>query len=253
MNSALSEGQLEEYRARGYLLLRGLFDAEEVAAWDAESRRLLRLGLGHEENVRAVLYRAGAGLSVLDRLSPVVDISPVFAALARDPRIMRPLAELYGGDMLLFKDKLIYKMIGVPGYPLHQDYSSWQTFPRDLANVLVSIDAADATNGGVEFFPGYHGALLSAPGELRYMNDDESKQLDLASGETLKTGPGDAIIFDCLTPHRSGVNDSNRLRRQLYLTYSSAANGDMYGRQLEYIEGVRRSRAGAGASRLFFR
>jgi 2-aminoethylphosphonate dioxygenase len=251
MTSALKREQIEEYKAKGYLLLRGLFTPEEAAAWDAESRRLLRLGLGHEYNVRAVLYRAGAGLPVLDRLAPVVDLSPPFAEVARDPRILRPLAELYGGGMLLFKDKLIYKMLGVPGYPLHQDYSSWQTFPRDLANVLVSIDAADSANGGVEFFPGYHSALLSTPGELRYMNEEESGQLDLASGETLKTEPGDAVIFDCLTPHRSGVNSSNRLRRQLYLTYSSAANGDMYGRQLEYIKGVRRSRA--VAERLFFR
>lgn len=253
MPDAPGEAQVEDYRRKGYVVLRGVFAAEEVAAWDAESRRLLRLGLAHEDNWRTVLYRSAAGLAVVDRLSPVVDISPVFAALVRDERILRPLAALYGEPMLLFKDKIIYKMPGAAGYEMHQDYSSWQTFPRDLANVIVAIDGADAENGGVEFFPGHHGRLLSAAGELRYMSAGETRQIDASAGEVLKTEPGDLVVFDCLTPHRSGVNRSGRLRRQLYLTYSSARHGDLYGAQLRYIEETERARRGAAAARMFFR
>ena len=253
MPDALGEAQIDEYRRKGYVALRRVFTADEVAAWEAESRRLLRLGLAHEDNWRTVLYRSPAGLAVVDRLSPVIDISPVFAALVRDERILRPLGELYGDAVLLFKDKLIYKMPGAAGYEMHQDYSSWQTFPRDLVNVIVSIDGADAGNGGVEFFPGYHDRLLSAAGELRYMSAEETKRIDLGSGEVLTTEPGDLVVFDCLTPHRSGVNRSNRLRRQLYLTYSSARNGDLYGAQLRYIEETERARRGEAAARLFFR
>ena len=253
MFDALDEAEIDGYRRRGYAALRGVFAAGEVAAWEAESRRLLRLGLAHEDNWRTVLYRSPAGLAVVDRLSPVIDISPVFASLVRDARILRPLGELCGDALLLFKDKLIYKMPGAAGYEMHQDYSSWQTFPRDLVNVIVAIDGADARNGGVEFFPGYHGRLLSTEGELRYMSAAETKQIDLGTGEVLTTEPGDVVVFDCLTPHRSGVNRSNRLRRQLYLTYSPARHGDLYGAQLRYIEETERARRGAAAARLFFR
>ncbi|HEV3469306.1 MAG TPA: phytanoyl-CoA dioxygenase family protein [Pyrinomonadaceae bacterium] len=253
MVAPLGSEQIDSYRRQGYVALRGVFTADEVAAWDAESRRLLMLGLGHEDNLRTVLYRSAAGLAVVDRLNPVIDISPVFERLVQDERILRPLRELYGDRMLLFKDKLIYKMPGVAGYGMHQDYSLWQVFPRDLVNVVVPIDGVGADNGGVEFFPGYHDRLLSTEGELRYMTDEEARQIDLSTGEVVRAEPGDLIIFDCMTPHRSGVNISHRLRRQLYLTYSSARNGDLYHAQLRHVEEVKRAHRGAAAERLFFR
>lgn len=253
MAAMLTQEQIDEYRRKGYVLLRGFFSADEAAAWDVESRRLLTLGLGHRDNWRSVTYRTNMGLTILDRLGPVIDISPAFKRLVQEKRILQPLRELYGEEMLLFKDKIIYKMLGVPGYKIHQDYSSWQVFPKDLVNVIVSIDAADEENGGVEFFLGYHDRLLSTPGEIRHMNRTEAEQIDFSRGEMVRTRPGDMVIFDCLTPHRSGINKSERLRRQLYLTYSSARNGDLYQRQLEHVEQVRRKEAGEAAARLFFR
>lgn len=253
MQKALDDAQIESYRMKGYLVLPKVFSAGEVAAWDVESRRLLKLGLGHEDNSRTVLYQNPTGFSVVVRLNPVIDISSIFKSLVQDRRILQPVGDLYGHEMLLFKDKLIYKMPGVAGYKMHQDYSSWQVFPKDLVNVIVSIDGADAANGGVEFFPGYHDRLLSTEGESRYMTEAEADQIDLSKGESVKTEPGDVVIFDCLTPHRSGVNTANRLRRQLYLTYSSASNGDLYAAQLAYIQEVERNKRGDAGERLFFR
>lgn len=233
----LTEKQIESYRKQGYLELKQVFSSEDVDIWDAESKRLLKLGFAYDDKARAVMYRMPLGFTIIDRINPVIDISPLFRALVQDERIRAPLRELYQDDMILFKDKIIYKMPGMPGYNMHQDYSSWQRFPLDLANVIVSIDGADADNGGVEFFPGYHG-LLSTPGELRYMNNEEAAQIDLSSGDVIELSSGDVVIFDSMTPHRSGINKSNRLRRQLYLTYSSARNGDMYQTQLDYMEEV---------------
>ena len=246
--------QVEAFHVKGYLALRSIFTKDEVTAWDRESRRLLGLGIAHEDNLRTVVYKTPTGIPIVDRIHPVADLSPLFKALTNDTRIMNALRELYGEEMLLFKDKIIYKMPGVSGYAIHQDYSSWQNFPRNLANVIVSIDGANAENGGVEFFPGYHQQLLSTPGELRKMNPEEAAQIDFDNGELIETSPGDVVIFDCLTPHQSGVNRSNHLRRQLYLTYSSAKNGDLYEQQLEFFEATcRNGRSGEAKERLFFR
>jgi hypothetical protein len=43
------------------------------------------------------------------------------------------------------------------------------------------------------------------------------------------------------------------MRRQLYLTYSSARNGDLYQRQLDYIAELRREKTERAAEQLFFR
>jgi hypothetical protein len=251
---SITPEQVECYREKGYLLLAGLFRPEETAQWAEECRRLLRLGLSHVNNIRTVLSRTPAGVPVPDRMNPVVDISPAFKALAEDGRILKALRLLYDEEMRLFKDKIIFKMPGVEGYSVHQDYCLWQHFPRNIANVLISIDGADEENGAVEFFAGYHAELLSSAGEHRYMNQEEAARIDFEKGELLKTEPGDMIIFDCLTPHRSGANRSHRLRRQLYLSYSSVKNGDLYDAQLRYAEEYYRNRRPpAERGRLFFR
>ncbi len=91
---------------------------------------------------------------------------------------------------------------------------------------MVAIDASTADNGPVEFCAGFHGRLLTpagAPGDV----DDTG----LATpGEAVGTRPGDVVLFHSLRPHRSGENRSAAMRRQLYLSYSAAAHGDLYDR-----------------------
>jgi ectoine hydroxylase-related dioxygenase (phytanoyl-CoA dioxygenase family) len=171
---------------------------------------------------------------ITERFDPIVDISPVFAAIARDERILSPIRQLYGDDMLLFKDKLIFKLPGMTGYTMHQDWAWWQPFPQEIVSVTVAIDGADSSNGALEVFPGYHRNLLSTPGELRNMNADEITLIDAAKGEMLETKPGDVLLFDCLTPHQSGPNTSERSRQQLYLSYCAAKHGDLYKTQADH-------------------
>jgi hypothetical protein len=242
MTTTLTPLQVDTYRQKGYLALRGRFPEDEVSGWAAECDRLLRLGLANKNNIRTPVHFITKDIWIVDRLDPVIDISDVFRDLAEDERVRGPLRDILGDDPILFKDRLIYKMIGMRGYPIHQDYSWWQEFPKELVNVAIAIDGADAQNGALELFPGYHHRLLSTPGEMRHMNAEESQQIDFGSGELMTTGPGDLIIFDSMTPHRSGPNMSNRLRRQFYLTYSPARNGDLYQRQLQLLKEGRSSR-----------
>ena len=242
MSTTLTSVQLDAYRRKGYVTLPGLFREDEVSRWAAECKRLLSLGLANKYNIRTPAHFITETLWIVDRLDPVTDISDVFRDLAEDERVRGALRDILEDEAILFKDRLIYKMIGMRGYPIHQDYSWWQEFPQELVNVAVAIDDADAENGALELFPGYHHRLLSTPGEMRHMNADEARQIDFDSGELMTTSPGDVIIFDCMTPHRSGPNVSNRLRRQLYLTYSPAKHGDLYQRQLQLLKEGRSSR-----------
>jgi ectoine hydroxylase-related dioxygenase (phytanoyl-CoA dioxygenase family) len=224
---SINDEQATEYRKKGYLVLRGVFSPDEVATWKAECKRLLSSDLVNPDNLRTRPRRINGEL-ITERFDPIVDVSSVFAEVARDERILAPIRLLYQDDMCLFKDKLIFKLPGMTGYAIHQDWSWWQPFPRDIVSVTVAIDGADASNGALEVFPGYQYKLLSTPGETRNMNAEEASVIDTSHGEMLETQPGDVLLFDCLTPHRSGPNTSDRSRQQLYLSYCGARHGDLY-------------------------
>lgn len=118
---------VREYWTRGYIRLAGLFTPAEIAAWSAECDRLLRSDIVFPENVRTP-FRMNSG-DCPERIDPVVDISPVFAALASDPRITTVIEAIFHDKALLFKDKLIFKAPGTKGYTPHQDQAWWQLCP----------------------------------------------------------------------------------------------------------------------------
>lgn len=233
-----------DYRERGWLILRGLFSPEEAAAWQAECDRLLGLDLVHPDNIRTP-FRMNSGDSP-ERIDPVVDISPLFFALARDERILGPVRALFGDEPLLFKDKMISKLPGADGYTMHQDQAWWQLCPADdILSASVAIDGASASNGTIELFSGCHDRLLTPEGEMRNLREEEARRIDPERGTLVETRPGDVVLFHSLTPHRSGPNVSDHPRRSLYLSYSAARNGDLHEAYYKHYK-ERRSGGSAG-------
>ncbi len=252
MTTAVSTSPVrrEEYQATGFIVVRGLFAPAEIAAWQAECNRLLAQDWVHPQNIRTP-FRHNSGQTP-ERIDPVVDVSPPFAALVADRRITEVVGELLDDRPLLFKDKLILKLPGTDGYTMHQDWAwGWQGLcpADDILSVSIQIDGADPQNGGIELFPGYHDRLLTPPGLQTNFRAEELALVDPARGENITTEPGDVLIFHSLTPHQSGRNLSDRPRRSLYLTYNAARAGDLRG---QYYEAYK-ERTGQGDGGKFFR
>jgi ectoine hydroxylase-related dioxygenase (phytanoyl-CoA dioxygenase family) len=216
----------EAYEERGYLLARALLppDAVEKARAEAlalrERRELISpLNLRCRFQVNRV-----TGEDELETFDPVVDLSPAIRALAAHPRLLALLAELYGEPASLFKDKLIYKPPGCPGYGLHQDWIAWPGFPRSFLTVLAPLDHATVENGCTIVYPGYHrvGALSPMDGQYHEL---PSGIVDEARALPLELAPGDVAVFGGFVPHRSHANRSPRWRRQLYLSYNRISDG----------------------------
>jgi 2-aminoethylphosphonate dioxygenase len=222
-SSGLSSEELNTYRNHGFVELDGRFSADEVAVWQAECDRLLGLTtLLHPDNLRFEFAN-----DKVWKFDPLVDISPVFARLAADPRVLGPLSVIYGGRKpMLFKDKLIYKPAGTRGNGLHQDYANWQGFPTSLITVTIAIDGGTRENGCTEIFAGHTRGLITEPGKKGYMLDPA--QIDEGTVRYFESQPGDIALFHCCTPHRAGENRSANQRRQLFLTYNDSADGDLY-------------------------
>ena len=223
---SLAQEQVERYHAEGYLILRGVFRPEEIAALASESQTLVsRQDLIETANIRCRWQdHIVTGECMFDCFDPVIDIGPVCRFFARDERILSPLRALYNDEAHLFKDKLIWKRPGVQGYALHQDYIGWKEFPESFITVILAIDETNAENGAIEVFPGYHqrGSLSPIDGDYHEM---PVSLVDESRGVILDLQPGDLAFFGGFTPHRSGPNASDRWRRQLYLSYNAGRDG----------------------------
>src|SRR5262245_43762167 len=202
-----SQEQIANYHRDGFLILRDVFTSEEITELDAEALRLLqRTDLIDSDNIRCRWQNCvSSGECRFDCFDPVIDISPVCARVARDPRLIALVSDLYGERAHLLKDKLIFKPPGAQGYAMHQDYIGWKSFPRSFVTAIVAIDGSDATNGATEVFPGYHtlGSLVPEDGMYHEL---PLNLIDLSKGVMLELQPGDVAIFSGFTPHRSGPN-----------------------------------------------
>lgn len=215
-----------DYERDGFVVVRGLFAADEVARAAGEGDTLLkRADLISTRNLRCRWQtNVTTGECAFETFDPIIDLSPACAALAGDARLLGLLAALYGDAACLFKDKLIYKPPGLTGYGLHQDWIAWPGFPRSFLTVLVPFDAADRDNGATEVFAGYHhgGSLTAQDGEYHEL---PLSAVDASRGVLLEMAPGDVAVFGGFTPHRSAPNRSGRWRRQLYLSYNRHTDG----------------------------
>jgi ectoine hydroxylase-related dioxygenase (phytanoyl-CoA dioxygenase family) len=222
----LSAEQVQRYADDGFLILRNVFSADEIARLEAEASALWwRKDLIDKSNIRCRWKNhVESGECAFECFDPVIDISSICAEMARDGRIMDALADLYGDEAHLFKDKLIFKPPGTEGYAMHQDYIAWDNFPRSFITVLIAIDPADADNGATEVFPGYHKQGCLTPEDGMYHNLPE-ELIDLSTGVKLDLGVGDIAFFGAFTPHRSAPNNTPGWRRQLYLSYTADGDG----------------------------
>lgn len=216
-----------EYHERGFVVCREFFSADVMEELDraanvlwSDQRRLIS---PHNLRCRYQAHHA-SGEKLFECFDPVIDIAPAMAQVARDERLLALLAATYGEPAHLFKDKLIFKPAGAMGYPLHQDYIAWKSFPRSFLTVLVPLDAAHEDNGCTVVYEGYHeqGLLTPADGQFH----PTPRELVSASRRyPLIMQPGDIAVFHGLTPHESSPNRSAQPRRQLYLSYNADSDG----------------------------
>lgn len=230
MQQEVSRAQ-EEYWRKGYTVIKGVFSSAEVQVCRAESERLWVIpGLLDDLNLRSEFRRDIAGTYVVDRLDPVIDISPPLLDTVLDGSLLAILEEILHGSLSLLKCKLIRKDPGTAGYAHHQDFLYWRWLgmsPDVLCSVGIPLYPNNAESGGIELFPGYHKALLpSADGNLDA--DFNIAHISQSVGEIPELEPGDILLFHSLAPHRSGPNRSSYSRTLLLPSYAVGAPADLY-------------------------
>ncbi|WP_428541712.1 phytanoyl-CoA dioxygenase family protein [Rhodopila sp.] len=213
--------QVERMARDGYLVVRGFFGADQIA-------RLLRwteeLQARPEQPGRHWVYYEDSltepGRRVIQRMENFCPFHAGLDGLIRYGAIARWTAGLMGEPVVLFKDKINFKMPGGPGFKAHQDQQAgWSRYAPIFVTAMVTLDAATLENGCLEMVPGRH---------LEGLIGEEWKALE-ETGLALRAVPtsaGDVVFFDSFAPHASKPNFTDRPRRILYLTYNLASGGD---------------------------
>ncbi len=205
----------------GFVVKRGLFDANEVAAilrWTDELATAPEIPGRH-----AVYYErslADPAQRVMQRIEDFCRFHDDFDRLARFGTLSAWTDALMGEPSVLFKEKINFKLPGADGFKAHQDQAAgWTRYAPIFLTALVSIDPATLANGCLELAAGRHREGLLG---------EEWAPLDEAGLElrAVETEPGDVIFFDSFVPHASKPNRTAEPRRILYFTYNRASEGD---------------------------
>lgn len=221
---ALGAEEVAAFARAGYLVLRGVFDAETmatVARWTDELAR------APEESGRHWVYREASkhdpAARIVQRIENFCPFHRGYDRFIREGRLVAMVSAVLGGQAVLFKEKINFKLAGGSGFKAHQDQQAgWSRYAPYFVTALVSIDAATRANGCLEIAGRWQPRGLVGE-EWKPLSDSQVVGLDL---RPVETAPGDVILFDSFVPHASADNLTGRPRRVLYLTYNRASDGD---------------------------
>ena len=203
--------------AMGYLHLRGVFTAEEMAAANVEIDRLAALARpGDDESWWA---RDASDNEVLCRLVYASRRSSVLAALDNDPRIARlgrlldPTARVAAdrmeGSAVLLKAPGETK--GLSNIPWHQDCGmGGHALICPALSIGIQITGSSAETGNLQVIPGSQGQTM------HYQWERELGDVPVVS---IDTSPGDVTVHVADVMHASPKPTGAGGRRTMYVTF----------------------------------
>ncbi len=221
----LTENQRNAFQEDGYLMIRSLFDQEEIDYLKEKSKNDKALdehsfSRGDREggNIRLSLWNhAGDNL---------------YGMFARCKKVVDTMEALLEDEVYHYHSKMILKDPKVGGaWDWHQDYGYWYDngclFP-DMASAFIAVDRATKDNGCLQVLKGSH-----KMGRLQHAKNSEQAGADMehvnAAQERLELvyaemEPGDCLFFHANTLHRSDQNKSDNPRWSMICCYNTAHN-----------------------------
>ena len=237
----LTPEQIERCDRDGYLFFPELFKPEEINVLLDEVPRLY--AQRRPENVR----EKGSD-AVRTNFAAHLYSSP-FARLARHPRMVEPVMQLFGESVYMHQFKINGKMaFDGDVWQWHQDFGTWKNddeMPEPRAmNVAIFLDPVNEFNGPLMFIPGSHKLGVIEAGHdtsttsypLWTIDHDTIAKLVTRGGIVAPKGPaGSMILFHSCLVHASSSNLSPWSRVSVYLSLCAVSNHIRRFKRPEYI------------------
>ena len=242
----LTPAQLEQFDREGYLFFPGHFSPEETQALTQAVPELY--ARREDYNVRE------KGKDAVRTNFAAHMYSEPFAKLARHPRMIEPVQDLFGEKLYMHQFKINGKMAFEGDvWQWHQDYGTWlndDMMPTERAmNVAIFLDDVNEYNGPLMFIPGSHKkGVVNAKHDLTTTSyplwtvDNQliAQLVERAGGKdggiVSPKGPaGSMILFHSCLVHSSSANLSPFNRVSVYLSLCAVSNHIRRHKRPEYI------------------
>jgi len=226
----LSPSQIQHFDREGYLFSPSLFTPQEIKGLTDQVPALY--AQRRPENVREK-----TGDVVRTNFAAHLYSAP-FARLARHPRMVKPIEQIFGEKLYMHQFKINGKAaFDGDVWQWHQDYGTWKRddeMPEARAmNVAIFLDEVNEFNGPLMFIPGSHKLGVLEAGHdvsttsypLWTLDHATIARLVAHGGIVAPKGPaGSMILFHGCLVHASTSNLSPWNRVSVYLSLCAVSN-----------------------------
>jgi len=234
-----------DYRRDGYVILRGVFSAEEIRTIAAAIDQVYAEGVAHGRSFRHgnLFYNVAPDATgrPFVRLAQWISYrQPVLNAVRLDPRFAALLEPLLGRDLKQIINQIHWKAPGALGdFAWHQDArfrlpaKAYRNLATSYVQTGLAIDPHTPESGCMKFIRGSH-----LHGDLDFdtstevlgnaMSDAVLEQAGLSSNDLVEVvlAPGDLAFWSPYLVHGSGANRSDHKRRLYINGYVRAQDCD---------------------------
>ena len=212
----------ENLKKDGFLLIKDYFTDKNVEQiYDFKSKLE---NINEEKGKWMIYYEETVNGSMRSRIENFTNYNKDIREFL-DLKVVPLLNNILNENMVLFKDKLNWKLPNGKGYKAHQDHQAWNDFDiTRFYSVALFANKTTIQNGCLEVVKDMNneGVLEMCDGCIH--TDIENK----LKWQYLETTPADLLIFDSYTPHRSGDNKTSNSRSIFYFTFNRLCEGDHY-------------------------
>lgn len=223
--SPLRSAQLDEYDANGFLLLKGLFDSEEID--------LLRRSAKEDKQLDDHSFGRDDGEGGTVRLSLWNHPGQgIYGAFACCHRMVDTAEQILRDEPYHYHSKMVMKDAHIGGaWTWHQDYGYWYSngvLTPNLVSAFIAVDPATRENGCLQVIRGSHHC-----GRIHHQLSGEQAGADMERVEQIlerfehqyvEMDPGDVLFFHSNVLHRSDRNDSPDPRWSMICCYNARHN-----------------------------
>jgi ectoine hydroxylase-related dioxygenase (phytanoyl-CoA dioxygenase family) len=213
----ITDEQAKSYDTLGYFVLEKGFDTDTISTLIAEIDPF-------ESELEETLRTEHRGKALIARVDEItftthlVARSLVLRQFATHPILLDLCADLIGPDVRLYWDQAVYKKPHTQAsFPWHQDNGYAFIEPQQYLTCWIALTDAHEENGCPWVVPGIHksGTLQHTWTETGLICFE-----DAADAVPVSIGAGGIVVFSSLTPHCTGPNRTDEVRKSYIVQFA---------------------------------